>query len=208
MAKTVALKIAQNGGFNDGIWYEAITWYGYNCTYIFSDFQSSFSWEDLYSDYAGVLVAIKSIEAGGDFDSTVTRLKQEFVNKSEPVSPEEAERITKSVVGSWSFKGWGIARTYTVLKRNMDIGKGDGTVNPSLIKGFATGTPDRLPIPHLSDVEQYGFKLKITIDNPWQASTIKSKLGISRPVEPADFPRMMEIIKADALSRNGFSVDD
>lgn len=207
IAKEVALLIAQNGSFYDGIWYEAITWYGYNCTYIMSDFQSAFSWEDLYSDYAGCLVALQAIKQGGDFNSTVTRLKQKFVTDSIPVSRDEAERITKSVKGSWSRQDFGIARTYTIIKRNMDIGVGDGTVDPSLIPGFATGTPDRLPIPKMSDLEKYGFKLRIQIDRPWQASTIKSKLGINRPVEPKDFPKMIQIIANDAKNRHSFSVD-
>ncbi|MGV8151890.1 MAG: DUF4056 domain-containing protein [Candidatus Nanoarchaeia archaeon] len=212
LAKKVALKIAKYGGYADGTWYEIVSWYGYNSTYIFSDFQSAFSWEDLYSDYAGVLVAINAIESVGNgrgsaFSSKVTKLKQEFVNKSEPVSASEAERVTKSVKGSWSSQGFGVARTYTILRRNMDFGYGDGVINPSLIPGFACGTPDLLAVPKITDVESDGFKLKVTVNGPWQLSTVKSRIGLAGKFEPAKhFEKIMPVIKKEAISK-GFSVD-
>ena len=212
LANEVAVKIGQNLAYNSMVWHEIITWYGYKYTGVFSEYISSFSWEDVYSDVLGIDIAGMALKDDSDnYNAVMTKLIYDRLDEldSQPVSiAKKAEKIVK---GKW-YKG--TIYPFTKLKkRNLDIGLDDGYVTPWLIPGICENTKT-IPcvVPDINILDEYGFAVDIKIA-PKIAEGCKL-LSIVYPdgkgeyiVPSLHFPVIMKDILEKEIKRNGPEVN-
>lgn len=205
-AHDAALEAAQYLAFSDGVWHEVATWYGYRTFPLISDFQSALSWEDLYSDRLGTWIAAQAIERRGDFSRDVSLLTKQELSKRELVDTDRARQITRTMKNV-AYKEDPLAKV--IVWRNLDIGTGDGQIDPVVFPGFSDKPPIALAAPTLELLGKYGIKATIIVapSSP-KYGTIKSKAGIKGDFEPSVHNReILAVIKEDAMKR-GFRVFD
>lgn len=205
-ARDAALEAAQWLAFNDGLWHEMATWYGHRTFPLISDFESALSWEDLYSDRLGTYVAAEAIAMGGNFTKNVTVVTKRELEKREVVDTERARRITQTMENK-AFREDPLAKK--ILWRSLDIGAGDGVINPAVFEGFSDKEPITLPAPTLEGLKKLGIEAKIAVlGSAPKYGTIKRHAGVEGEFEPAvDNEKILAVIKADAIKR-GFRVFD
>lgn len=205
-AHKMAVQTAQYLAFNDGLWHEIATWYGHRTFPLISDFESALSWEDLYSDRLGTVIAAQALDNSGDFATNVTRLTKLELAKRELVDTARARTITESMKNV-AYKDDPLAKK--ILWRNLDIGTGDGTIDPVVFPGFSDQPPIPLPAPTLDLLENYKIEAAVIVSaSSPKYATITSKAGITGEFEPAVHnPKILAVIKQDAIKR-GFRVFD
>jgi hypothetical protein len=204
--REIAVETAQYLAFNDGLWHEMATWYGHRTFPLISDFESALSWEDLYSDRLGTVIAAQAIEQPGDFAQNVTRLTKLELEKRELVDTARAKSITESMKDI-AYKDDPIAKK--ILWRHMDIGTGDGQIDPVVFPGFSDKPPIALPAPTLGLLEKHNIQTRIVVSpSSPKYSAIRAAANITEPYEPLlHNEKILAVIKQDALDR-GFRVFD
>ena len=205
-AQEMALEAAQYLAFNDGLWHEMATWYGHRTFPLISDFESALSWEDVYSDRLGTVIAAEAIKMGGDFKANVTWLTARELQKRDLVDTERAASITKTMENV-AYEEDPIAKK--ILWRNMDIGTGDGTIDPVVFPGFTDKEPIPLPAPSMDMLGQYNIKARVVVSprSPTYGK-ITSAADIQGDYIPSEHnEKILAVIKQDALER-GFRVFD
>lgn len=206
--KELALDIAEYVAFNSMVWHEMLTWKGARLFLGLNDFESAFSWEDIFCDLYGAKVAIQAIKMGGDIEEGVTDLTRKQLQDWQVVPLEKAHEIAESVRGSW-WKREPISIHSNILVRHMDIGCDDGSVTALLIPGYYSGQPVSLSAPNLNSLRVYGLKMKywITTMHFLQGEELKRIAGVTTPVEPArDFCKIIHVLQEEAVREYGFRV--
>ncbi|MDP3027847.1 MAG: DUF4056 domain-containing protein [Nanoarchaeota archaeon] len=206
--KEIALQVAEYVAYNSMVWHEMLTWKDARLFLGLSDFESAFSWEDIFCDLYGAKVAIQSIKMGGNFERNVTDLTWKQLQEWQVVSMQRAIEIADSVEGSW-WKRELISFHSNILMRNMDIGCDDGWVTASLIPGYYDGEPVSLEAPKLDLLDKYGVKMKYTITSMHsQGGELRRLVGIKGPaVEPQkDFCKIMHQIQKEAVEKYRFKI--
>lgn len=160
IAGEVALQLAQYLTFSATTWHEILTWFGYRTMFIFPEFSSAFSWEDIYSNLLGTRIACKALrDTEHKYNQAVTLALRQELNDLGGQSARVARRAAQKVRGEW-FKGNLIV---SMKKRNLDIGLDDNRITPMIIPGICQGArPKSYPVPD-SDVSRYGFSIKYHI---------------------------------------------
>jgi len=209
---TVAADIATHVGpylaFTMTTWHEILTWFGFKCTGLPTEFPSAFSWEDSFSNLLGTVVAAEALQdPDHSYNEAVTLALDRELTLLGLQPGEAARRASESVKGQWSVGEF--MMFLTIQKRNFDIGLGDGMVTPSLVPSMAEcpGTePLSYPAPRLDVLAQYGFAMTLEIEpHEWESGKIlriayageKPKKRIS---PPQHFPVIMAYIRAAAAA--------
>ncbi len=202
----IALEVAQFLSFNDGLWHELATWYGHRTFPLISDFQSAFSWEDMYSNRLGIDIAARAIEMQGDFAKNVSLVTKRELAKRELVDTERARNIAQTMRNE-AYKDDPLAKK--ILWRSLDIGSSDGQINPVVFPGFTDKPPIPLPAPKLDILDTYEINVKVVVSKSSpKYDTIRSKSNMSDPLEPLIHnEKILSVVKEDALKR-GFRVFD
>jgi len=205
--KELALEIGEYVAFNFMVWHEMLTWKDARLFLGLSDFESAFSWEDIFCDLYGAKVAIQAIKMGGGFEKNVTDLTRKQLQDWQVVPMQRASEITHSVEGSW-WKREPISIHSNILMRNMDIGCDDGWVTASLIPGYYNSEPISLEAPKLDLLQIYGLQMKYTITSMHlQGEELKRIAGVNKPVEPqVDFCKIIHQLQREAVEKYGFKV--
>lgn len=212
IAKDISIKIAQYLAYNSMVWHEMITWYGYKYTFLFSEYISSFSWEDIYSDILGIEIAGRALEKdSNDYDSVMTKLIDDEFKRLDVQPVSTAKKAEKKIKGKW-YQGT-IYPFAKLNKRNFDVGFDDGYVTPWLIPGICDNTEAAsIAVPNIDFLSEYGFSIDVKIEPKVR---VKQKLlrivypdGKGKFIVPSKhFPELMkDIIKKEKL-RNGPQVD-
>jgi len=205
IARQAALIIAPTVGYNSMIWHEMLTWKGTHFMFIEPEFTSAFSWDDLYSDLTGAMLATEAVKSGNvatsDYNRAMTKLIQQEFETLQVVSKEKAIAITESVRGTWHETG-------RLMKRNMDTGYDDGEVTPSLVPGYTDETPIPKPMPTFDGLDALGIKVKYTISSAYfENGTLKKIAGAKGNVEPVkDYPTIMKSIEQEAIDEYGYMI--
>lgn len=205
IARQAALIIAPFVGFNSMVWHEMLTWKGTHFMLFEPEFTSAFSWDDLYSDLTGALLATQAVRDGhvdvGDYNAAMTRLIEQEFRQLQVVPKAKTVEITESVRGSWYGGG-------KLMKRNMDTGLDDGYVTPSIIPGYTEEEPVSREMPTLNGLDELGIKVKYTIRSAYiENGKLKKIAGTKDNVEPVkDYPRIMENIEAEAINKYGYMI--
>jgi hypothetical protein len=203
--KEMALQVAEYVAFNSMVWHEMLTWYHARIFAGMDDFESAFSWEDVFCDLYGAKVAVQSIKMGGDFAQNVTDLTRKQLDEWQVVPMERAHEISHLVKGTWWNRTMPSLHS-NIYMRNMDIGC-DGWVTASLIPGVYDGPPASLEAPKLNLLDAHGLQMKYTITSGYsQAKKLREIAGVD-VVEPRrDFCKIIAELQRDAASRPLFLV--
>ncbi len=203
--KEMALQIAEYVAFNSMVWHEMLTWYHARLFAGMDDFESAFSWEDIFCDLYGAKVAVQSIRMGGNFADNVTKLTAQQLKQWQVVPMEEAYRITQTVKGKWWIRRMPSLHS-NIYMRHMDIGC-DGWVTAVLIPGFYDGPPASLEAPRLDLLGKHGLKMKYTITSSYsQAKKLRKMAGVDVIEPQRDFCKLIAELQKDAESRPNFLV--
>lgn len=205
IAHQAALIIAPFVAYNSMIWHEMLTWKGTHFMLFEPEFTSAFSWDDLYSNLIGALLATQAVKDGhvavGDYDKAMTALIEEELQRLQVVPKQKAIEITESVKGSWYGGG-------KLMKRNMDTGLDDGFATPSIIPGYTDEAPISRKMPTLDGLDALGITVKYTIRSAYfENGELKKIAGADGDVEPVkDYPTIMKDIETEAVAKYGYMI--
>jgi hypothetical protein len=209
IAKEIAFEVGPYITFEATIWHEIVTWFGTRFAGFEPEFNSAFSWEDMYSNALGIKIALEAIQdPNHSYDTAMTiGINREF-KRLGVRSRKDAINATEKMRGKW-YKGY---LNVIMLRRNMDVGD-SGFVSPILIPGICeTAVPEKMPAPKLSVLSKYGFTLKYDISpNVWESGKIYKVVfsdGKRGRIEPMKhYPILMDYIKKEAVEKYGYEVN-
>jgi hypothetical protein len=205
VARRIALALGPYLTYTMTSWHEILTWFGYKCIGLPTEFPSAFSWEDSYSNLLGTVVAVNALQdTQHPYNEAMTiALDQEMARLGvQPV--EVVKKASESVKGQW-YTG-AVSMFVTMRKRNFDIGLGDGLVTPTLIPNV-TPCPDAEPLsypaPTVDVLAQHGFALTLEIEpREWESGKILRIIYGKKPkkrVNPVEhLPLVMNYIRQAA----------
>ena len=205
IAHQAALIIAPVVSYNSMIWHEMLTWKGTHFMLFEPEFTSAFSWDDLYSDLTGALLATQAIKDGhvavSDYNKAMTVLIEKELQRLQVVPKQKTIEITKSVKGSWYGGG-------KLMKRNMDTGYDDGYITPAIIPGYTDEEPLSKKIPTLDGLDELGIKIKYTISSAYfENGELKKIAGTKSSVRPlSHYPKIMKNIEQEAIYKYGYQI--
>lgn len=213
-ARDVAMAAGPYMCFTMTTWHEILTWFGFKCIGVATEFPSAFSWEDSYSNLVGTIVAVHALQDGQHrYNRAIEIALDEEMKKLGIQSARVARQASERVKGSW-FTG-SVLFFVDIKKRNFDVGLKNGDVTPTLLPGVAEcpGTaPVSYPVPTLDALAQHGFGMKIeTRCKEWERGKIFEVLfGTRRDVvvQPmVHIPILMDYIRHDAVARYGYMTE-
>ena len=208
IAREVSINLGMYLAYNAGVWHEILTWFDYKPKEIFSDFESAFAWEDIYSNLLGILLAEKALHNDEkDFSSSITLYLDEAMRDLGVQSTERALSITNRVKNKWFANKFFFPQVYI---RNLDIGLNDGRITPCRIEDAPVcqnAEIKLLPLPDW-DISKYGFSVKLEIEpREWEKNKIlkvayPDKKDRKKRIEPGiHYPVLMQYIEEEAKKR-------
>ena len=155
IARDVSLEAGAFVTFHATLWHEFMSWFGVRFAIFDPQFNSAFSWEDVYSNILGVKVAIQALQdTEHDYNKAITIGINNELSDLRVLPRKKAIELTESMRGKW-FKGTFVAE---MIRRNTDIGVDDGYVSPVLIPGACDNAKARLiEVPKLEKLKELGF---------------------------------------------------
>ncbi|UCD52915.1 MAG: DUF4056 domain-containing protein [Phycisphaerales bacterium] len=215
VAKEVALAVGPYLSYTMTTWHEILTWFGFKCVGVATEFPSAFSWEDSYSNLLGTIIAGRALhDTEHSYDEAITIALDEEMERLGIQSAHAAKRASARVKGKW-FTG-SVLFFVDVKKRNFDIGLSDGMVTPTMLNTIsrcADAEPLSYPVPNLDVLEKYGFSLQMEIEpHEWERNAI---LAVAYPdpeqrqkrIDPTvHFTRIMDHVKQEAARKYGEAV--
>ncbi len=210
IAKEVAFAVGPYLAFTMTSWHEMITWFGFKCIGLPTEFPSAFSWEDSYSNLLGTIIATRALrDSQHPYNQAVKIAIDEEMQKLGILPAGRARQIAHSVKGDW-YTG-DFVLMVDIKMRNFDIGIGDGYVTPTLIPGVQecpNPKPISYPVPTLDVLPKYGFALSLEIEpREWERHKYLQVVYGDKPgtvIHPeTDFPLIMDYICQRAAARWG-----
>jgi hypothetical protein len=204
----VSFSVGPYLAYNGTVWHEILTWFGVHFGGFEEEFNSSFSWEDQYSNLLGTRLAVEALrDTRHNYNNAMTiALEREMIHLE--IQPKKtAIEAGRMVQGKW-FTGNFVP---TTIKKNTDIGIDDGYVTPVLIPGICDDEPLPYPVPNLDVLAKHGFSLKYTIrPREFEANKILRVIypdGGGKTIEPVrDFPIYMDYIEKQAVEKYHYIV--
>lgn len=184
------------------VWHEVLTWYGVHFMGFEPEFNSAFSWEDVYSNLLGTRLGVAAMSRTDvGFDKAMTE-ELEGALRALNVQPSEvARKASEKVKGVW-YTGYFVP---DVLKRNFDIGLDDGYVTPTLVSGISECgdvDPLPLPVPTLDVLRKHGFDMTHRIyPRVFEQGRIYAAAGTKKIYYEPHIPVIMKAIKKQARER-------
>lgn len=203
----VAVKLGRYLANTAGTWHEILTWYGYKSKMLFSEFPSAFSWEDTFSNLIGSNIGADAMrDMQHSYEEYVTLAVDELIKDFGGQSAELAKEAAEMVNGVW-FTGK-IPPFVNMMKRNFDIGLGDGYVTAIRIDSITECPAAAAPsyeAPNLKFLAEYGFAMKLQIEpKVWEEDKIfkvvyQDNKTEYKYIEPEKhFPQIMSDIQNQA----------
>jgi hypothetical protein len=210
IAREIALAMGPYLTFTMTTWHEIITWYGFQCIGLPTEYASAFSWEDSYSNLLGTILATRALQdREHSYNKAMKIVLDEEMKKLGVLPAKESKRASESVYGNW-YKGR-VSMFVDLRRRNFDIGLGDGFVTPTLlpnVPGCEGARPVSYPVPTLDALSRYGFSAHVEIQpREWERNRIlrivyPDKKG--KRIHPTEhFPIIMAQIRREAEAKYG-----
>ncbi len=210
IAREVALAMGPYLTYTMVTWHEIITWYGFQCIGLPTEYASAFSWEDSYSNLLGTILATRALQDREHTYNQAMKIALDEEMAKLGVQPAKfSKQMSESVYGDW-YKGR-MSMFVTMRRRNFDIGLNDGMVTPTLLPN-ATGCegaePVSYPVPTLDALSQYGFSAHVEIQpREWEKNQVlrivyPNKEG-KRIFPTEHFPIIMAQIRKEAEAKYG-----
>ncbi len=210
IAGRIAFEVGPCLAFNATIWHEILTWFGVHFIGVEQEFNSSFSWEDIYSNLLGTKLGVEALR---DTKHTYNKAMTLAINrklKEMGVQPRStAIQAAEKMRGKW-YTGFLLV---DMLRRNMDIGLDDGYVTPVIVPGICYGAkPEPLAVPTINTLAKYGFSMEHEIyPHEWERDKILRTIypdGNAEKVKPdKHFARLMYHIKRQAVEEYNYIVN-
>jgi hypothetical protein len=205
IAREIALAVGPYMAYTMTTWHEILTWFGFKCVGLPTEFPSAFSWEDSFSNLLGTVIAARALQdSQHPYNEAVQiALDQEMAKLGiQPASV--AKQASESTKGNW-YTGE-VSMFVTLKKRNFDIGLGDGMVTPTLIPNVPQcpdAEPLSYPVPKLDVLAKHGFTMTIEIEpREWESGQILRIACGDKPqkrIRPEEhFPIVMEYMRRAA----------
>lgn len=180
------------------VWHEIITWFGARFMLIEPEFNSAFSWEDLYSNVLGIHLALEALhDTSHDYDQAMTLAIDRALKRLNVQPRSVAIAASDSVRGTW-YTGNLVP---DVKMRNFDIGI-DGSVTPTLVPNIAQcpdPKPEPLSVLTLDALRQFGFRIDYEIKpNMLNQGAIFQAAGQDQILPERDFAVILDAIKKQA----------
>lgn len=210
IANEIAFEVGPYLAFNATTWHEIITWFGTHFAGFEPEFNSAFSWEDIYSNLLGTKLGVEALkDKTRDYDSAMTVAINRELQRLGVKSMKTAIQASEKMRGTW-FKGYLNVHT---MRKNIDIGVDDGYITPILVPGICDDAePELLAAPTIDILSKYGFSMKYTIQpREWEKGKIfkvvyqnKKKRYI---LPDKHFPIIINHIKKEAVEKFGYDID-
>jgi hypothetical protein len=213
-ARDVAMALGPYLSYTMTTWHEILTWFGFRCVGLPTEFPSAFSWEDSFSNLLGTVVAVRALQDGKHtYNKAIEIAIDEEMTKLGIQSAATARQAAEKVKGQW-YTGF-VLFFVDIRMRNFDVGLDDGMVTPTLVPGMAPcpdARPLSYPIPTLDALSRHGFAITLEIKpREWERGKIFEVLfgdPHDRPIQPAtDIPRLMAYLRQDAMEQYHYLVD-
>lgn len=200
--------------FNATLWHEIITWFGTKFAGFEAEFNSAFSWEDMYSNLLGIRLGIQALKSDMPYDQAMKVLIDQEMQILNAVPKKTAIDETEKMRGKWFT---GVLHVDT-KKRNMDVGY-DGTITPTLIPDVqACPNPEPVvyKVPNLNNLNKQGFKMTHKIKpSVWEENKIFAVIedqdpnsdNLKRINVQEHFPVIMEHIIDQAINKHNYDID-
>ena len=206
IAEKIAFQLGPYVGHSATVWHEILTWFGVHFMGFEPEFNSAFSWEDVYSNLLGAELATEVMKnSPKNYNKALTEaIKQEFI-RLDIQSAETARQASKKMYGKW-YTGNFVPDT---KMRNFDIGL-DGSVTPTLIPDVAecSSEPEPRPVPQINILDEYGIKMEYRIrPNVFEQGRIFQAAGEKKIYPQKHFPVLIEFMKK-AADQKGYKFID
>ena len=165
------------------------------------EFNSAFSWEDMYSNVLGTQLAVKAMKTTGkSFDQAMTDLLNQKLKELNVQPREVAIKASDKMRNIW-YTG---NLTPDMKIRNLDIGL-DGYITPMIVPGIeecANTTPLNIAVPTLKVLRSYGFELTHKVSpNVLEQGRIYKAAGTKEIHPEKHYPVIMAEIKKQAIQK-------
>lgn len=168
------LETAASIAYDESVWHEIVTWYAMSG----GGHNSSFSPEDLVSNFLGTWVGRQAIHAGGAFDSAATKELSTLLTALGARPPADTTVAFEKIAGRWvaekeGYFGAGADNRY-LLRRNFHVSPIEPWFAPGI--GFCASTtwPSSVPKEFGAAI---GGRYDIEFPVPGYASALGSKLS-------------------------------
>jgi hypothetical protein len=197
----ISVETAQYLVFNMTVFHETATWFGTHFAGFEPEFNSAFSWEDVYSNLVGIrLGAEATVDLSHGYDEAITIGIRKKLAELQVQPRQTAIYASDKVRGSWYTGNF----VPDMKMRNFDIGL-DGSVAPILVPGVGgcDGNSLALPVPTTAALKRYGFSMVYEIKpNVFEQGAIFRAAGAKEGIIPErDFPTLIEHMKKEATKR-------
>jgi len=210
IAERIAFEVGPYLAFNATLWHEILTWFGVHFIGVEPEFNSSFSWEDVYSNLLGTKLAVEALkDTKHRYNKATTLAIDRKLKELGPQPRSIAIYASEKMRGKW-YNGYLLVDT---IRRNMDIGLDDGYITPVLVPGICDDAePELLAVPTTDILSKYGFSMEYEVrPYEWERGKILKVIypdGQDGKVEPAKhFPIYMEYIKKQAVEKYHYIID-
>ena len=213
-AREMALAVGPYLSYTMTTWHEILTWFGFRCIGLATEFPSAFSWEDSYSNLIGTRVAVRALQDARHRYNEAIEIALDEEMKTLGIQPAGvARQASERVKGKW-FTG-SVLFFVDIKKRNFDVGLDDGYVTPTLLPGVAQCpgvAPVSYAVPTLDEISRHGFSVNIeTRCKEWERGKIFQVLfgdRRDRRVQPIiHIPPLMEYVRRDAVARYNYMTE-
>jgi len=202
----ISLGTAPYLAYNATMWHEILTWFGVHFGVFEPEFNSAFSWEDVYSNLLGTRLGVEAMKSPDqNFDKAMTIAIQRQLKELQVRPRSTAIYASGKVRGQW-YTGNFIPDT---KMRNFDIGL-DGFVTPTLVPGIegCNSQPLPLPVPTLDILKQHGFSMSYEIKpNVLEQGRIFEAAGSKKIFPEKHYPVLLKYMKAEAVQK-GYKYDE
>jgi len=207
IADEISFKVGPYLAYNATVWHEILTWFGVHFGGFEPEFNSAFTWEDIYSNLIGTRLAVEALkDTSNSYNEAMTLAINRELKKLGVQSSSTARYAAEKMRGKW-FRGNIFIDT---LRKNIDIGL-DGYVTPVLVPGICDSEPLSYPVPNLDVLSKYGFLMQYKIrPREFEKGKILAVVypnGKGKRIEPIkDFPKIMEFIKKQAVEKYHYDI--
>jgi len=210
VAHELSIVMSQRLVYLMGIWYEAVTWMGYKSSVVIPEDRSSFTYEDTMSHMVAVMVVGRALrDTKHGYNEAVTVALRQVIDELGPVSIAKANEAVGLVEGKWWKNGMS-------LKRYLDVGLDDETIEPWLVPGLDACSVKRPPsysLPSMANVSGRDFSNFYTVaiePRIAEASWLDRVFNYTpaRLDVKADLPRVMAKIREEMAATEGPDVDN
>jgi hypothetical protein len=202
--EAIAIDTAPLIAVDSTTWHEIMTWFGVHFLGFEPEFNSAFSWEDIYSNLVGAKIGVAAMkDKNNTFDEAMTILISDSLKEMGVRPRKVAIEASKSVAGKW-YTGSFIP---DMKMRNFDIGT-DGSITPVLIPnvpGCEDCEPMTIEMPNTRTLEKYGFKMTHQIKpNIFEEKKILEAAGAEELFPEKHYLVLIDYIKKEAQAK-GYS---